>query len=164
MNQYCVVVVDGARARFFRLEEAEIPELESSPRLVELEDMVNPEKELPDGELWTEAKTGRNRAPNGGPAHGYDDHRSQHTDEIERRFAHEIANHCASLSERMRAKEVILASEKRMLGFLRQAMQSRLRDVNTRELAKDISKLASMEIHDYLAREGLLPRRKRPGG
>ena len=162
MTQYCVVVVDGARARFFTLQPAELPELESSPRLVELEDLVNPEAEVPDRELWTEAKTGRNRAPNGGPAHGYDDHRERHEDELERRFANSVGEHCEALARREKADVIVLAAQKRMLGFLRQTVVPRLKGMEVKEYTKDLSKLGPQEIHDHLAREALVPERKPP--
>ena len=90
MSDYCVVVTGGACARFFTLEPVEFPELESGPRLIECGELYNPEKRIPARNLYTDSKTGRHRASRGGPAHGYDDHRSQHEDEFDRRFAHEV--------------------------------------------------------------------------
>jgi protein required for attachment to host cells len=162
MTEYCVIVVNGSRARFFTLESAQFPELESGPNLVEKKSLVNPEKEMHDSDLWSDNKTGRNRAANGGPAHGYDDHRSQHGAEYERRFASSIADECHKLSKAQKASDVILVSQKRMLGYLRTAMESKLNGVNTAELAKDLSRLSPIELHEHLARENLLPRRRNP--
>ena len=67
MNQYCVVVTNGARARFFTLEEPQFPELESGPNLVELKSLQNPQHRETGNQLWSEPKTGRNRAGIGGP-------------------------------------------------------------------------------------------------
>ncbi|NIP74234.1 MAG: host attachment protein [Gammaproteobacteria bacterium] len=162
MSQYCVVVTNGSRARFFTLEPPQYPELESGPNLVERQQLVNPARATDDRELWSDRKTGRNRAANGGPAHGYDDHRSQHTDEFERRFANTIAEECSKLTRASRASDVVLVSQKRMLGFLRSAVQMKLNGVHTVELAKDLSKLSPHEVHAHLSRERLLPRRKSP--
>jgi protein required for attachment to host cells len=162
MAQYCVVVTNGAHARFFTLQPAEFPELESGPNLVEHNHLINAERESHNNELWSEAKTGRNRAPNGGPAHGYDDHRTRHEDEYERRFANNIAEECSRLSRSQRASDVVLVSQKRMLGFLRGAMETRMNGVNTHEVAKDLSKLSPHDLHAHLARENVLPPRRTP--
>jgi len=163
MSEYVVVVADGSRARFFTLEPAEIPEIEGGPNLVEREDLANPERELPDRELWSEVKTGRNRAPNGGPAHGYDDHRAQHEAEYERRFARAVAERAAALAAANGTRRVVIAAEKRMLGFLRNELGSLERaGVEVREVARDLSKLGARQIHEHLAKEGALPRRRNP--
>jgi protein required for attachment to host cells len=162
MSQYCVVVTNGAHARFFTLQQSEIPELESGPNLIEQQQLSNPQKETQGTALWSDAKSGRNRSANGGQAHGYDDHRSQHQDEYERRFAANIADECARLSHSNKASDVVLVSQKRMLGFLRTAMESKLNGVNLQELAKDLSKLSPHDLHEHLAREQLLPRRRSP--
>ena len=44
MTDYCIVVTGGGTSRFFFLESASFPEIESSPKLVECERLVNPEK------------------------------------------------------------------------------------------------------------------------
>lgn len=162
MTQYCVVVTNGARARFFSLEPAEFPELESGPTLVEHKHLTNAPREAQNNELWSETKTGRNRAANGGPAHGYDDHRSRHEDEYERRFANNVAAECCRLSKSHNASDLVVVSQKRMLGFLRSAMESRLNGINTYEVPKDLSKLSPQDLHEHLARDNLLPRRRNP--
>lgn len=162
MNQYCVVVANGARARFFTLETPEFPDLESGPNLIEKQDLVNTERELPEREIWSETKSGRNRAANGGPSHGYDDHRSQHEDEYERRFAHNIAEQCSILSKKHNATGIVLVSQQRLLSHLRTAIDSKIKDIPTQELAKDLSKLNPIELHQYLAKVQLLPKRKTP--
>lgn len=162
MNQYCVVVTNGARARFFTLEASQFPELESGPNLVELSALSNPQHDASGNQLWSEPKTGRNRAGIGGPAHGYDDHRTQHQEEYDRRFANDVAQECYRLSQAHGASELVLVSQKRMLGYLRSAMESRLNGIRTTEIAKDLSKLSPRELHEHLARESLLPPRRAP--
>jgi protein required for attachment to host cells len=164
MNGYCVVVAAaGGRARLFTLEPARYPEVESGPNLVEQQDLVDPERESSGQELWANAKSGRNRAPGGGPAHGYDDHREQHRDESERRFARQVAQEAVRLAREQAARTIVLAAEKRMLGFMREALDSLAREgVAVRELAKDLSKLPPLDLHEHLAREGLVPARRNP--
>ncbi len=162
MNQYCVVVANGARARFFTLESSQFPELESGPNLVELTALSNPQHDASGADLWSEPKSGRNRGGIGGAAHGYDDHRTQHEEEYDRRFANDIAQECCRLTQEHGASDVVLVSEKRMLGHLRAAMEPRLNGVRTVELAKDLSKLSPTQLQEHLAREDLLPPRRNP--
>ena len=119
MNHYSVIVAGGSRERFFTLEDAQVPEMESGPRLVEQLDLVNTLHHTHDGSLWSETKSGRNRAPAGGPSHGYDDHRTQHEDEFERRFARDIAEEATRMVKSNHTQCVVLVAQKRMLGFLR---------------------------------------------
>ena len=158
MSHYSVIVAGGSRARFFTLEDASIPELESGPRLVELMDMVNPENKVHEGTLWSANKSGGNRAPGGGPAHGYDDHREQHEDEFERRFARDIAEEALRLVKSNNTQHVILVAQKRMLGFLRNTLDPLLKaGVHIQEFAKDLGKLPSQDLHAHLSRQHLLP-------
>jgi len=162
MSENCVVVAGGSRARFFALEDVQFPEVESGPNLVELSDLVNPEHDAKQRDLWSELKSGRNRAPTG-PAHGYDDHRSQHEEEYERRFARSVAEECVKLARSHGTRNVVLVAQKRMLGILRGTLEPVLKaGVEVRELAKDLSKLPPQQLHEHLAREGMLPRRRTP--
>ncbi len=165
MLNYLVVVADGARARFFKLVPAEFPEIESSPNLVELKDFVNTEIDEKGRELWSDLKTGRGKAPGDGPAHGYDDHRERHRDEIERRFAHETGAEILKQAAAEKADRVIVAAESRMLGMLREAIEGKLpATARLIERAEDLSKLSPQDLHAHLAREELLPPRKPPRG
>ena len=165
MNRDCVVVADGARARFFTLREAEHPELESSPNLIEINDLIQPEKEMHNGELWAENRPSRSRGRHGGPAHGFDDHRDDHIEEQDRRFARSIAEEAARLVRLQQGRNLVLVAQKRMLGLLRECMDPLMKaGVEVRELAKDLSKLHPLDLHEHLAREQLIPRRRTPAG
>ncbi len=158
MNHYSVIVAGGSRARFFTLEDASVPELESGPRLVELSDLINSENKAHEGTLWSAGKDGRNRAPGGGAAHGYDDHREQHENEFERRFARDIAEEATRMVKTNNTHHVILVAQKRMLGFLRNALDPLLKaGVHVQEFAKDLGKLPPQDLHAHLARQHLLP-------
>ena len=99
MSECCVVVADGSRARLFTLEPTKSKRMQSGPKLVEQKDLVLPEKDTRGRDLWTDLKSGRGRAWGGGPSHGYDDHREQHVDEFERRFAQKVADEAKRLAE-----------------------------------------------------------------
>lgn len=163
MTDYCVVVANGARARFFTLQNAKVPEIEGGPNLVEQSpDLVNPEKELPDRELWSN-EYGRGRVPSGVPAHGYDDHREQHDEELVRRFARRVAEETVRMVQANSASHVVLVAQKRTLGHLRPALEPLLKtNVDVREVGKDLSKLSPTELHEHLAKENVLPRRRMP--
>lgn len=163
MQQNCVVVAGGSRARFFTLNEVEFPEMQSGPNLCEVNDLVNPEQEAQGNDLWSDSKAGRNRGNAGGGTHGYDDHRAQHEDEYERRFARDIAREAARLIEKSSTRQLVLVAQKRILGFLRNELDTLIKaGVEIRELAKDLTKLSPLELHEHLAREHLIPQRRLP--
>lgn len=161
MSEYCVVVAGGEGARFFKLVPADIPEIQSGPNLVEL-DEISPGEAHAKGQ-WSETKSGRNRAASGGGAHGYDDHRQQHEEEYERRYARNVINHATSLITHNGATRCILVAHKRLLGFLRNAADAIDKTgVQIHEVAKDLSKLNPLELHEHLAQQKLLPPRQAP--
>lgn len=161
MSEYCVVVAGGDGARFFTLTPADIPEIQSGPNLVELDEIH--QTEAHEKGMWSETKSGRNRAASGGGAHGYDDHRQQHEDEYERRYAKEVIDRAASLISHKGATRCILVAQKRLLGFLRSSVDAvNKTGVEISEVAKDLSKLSPLELHEHLASQKLLPPRKAP--
>ncbi len=164
MSDYCVVIASGGRARFFTLETADFPELESGPRLIDRGGLTNPGKETPERELFADSKTGGGRAPQGGPAHGYDDHREKHEDEMDRRFARSVFERIRRLATGCGARCVVVAAPSRMLGLLRQDLETLVKQgVALHTVAKDMTKFAPELVHQHLAKEGLLPGCRRPG-
>ena len=164
MSDYCVAVVDAARARLFVLEEARLPEVESGPKLIEKLDLVNPEKQVPGREMFGNAKGGRNRSPAGGQSHGYDDHRDNHEQEFEKRFARQVTQEIEKCVRETHARHVVVAAEPRMLGILRPNLASLSRHgVEVRELARNVCKLAPAEIQELLAKAECVPACRRPG-
>lgn len=162
VKHYCVVVTSGAHARFFTLKPVEIPELESGLRLIDRGELFNPEKEIPGRDLYADPKSGRGRAPHGGPSHGYDNHRSEHEDERDRRFAYQVLEKASRIARADKARDLVLVAPARMLGCLRQDLDIILKQgIQVHELVKDISKFNPAQIHDYLAKEELLPARKK---
>ena len=163
MTDYFVVAADASRARFFTLQRAADPEYESGPNLVEGDVLVNPETEMSEGEVFTDLKSGRNRSAAGGMAHGYDDHRGDHVEEFERRFAQRVAQECVSRAKRSAARHLIIAANGRMLGHLRRELESLpAKGMAVSEYAKDVTKLAPLDVHKHLSGKGLIPERKPP--
>lgn len=163
-SKCCVLVADGTRARFLTLEPAQFSQPKSGPQqLVEKKNLINPNLDMRGRDLWSDPKTGRGRAAGGGPSHGYDDHREQHEDEFERRFAKQIAENTALFLHACRDEQLVIAAQKRMLGFLRPELKRCLKEqVQVRELAKDVTKLNPTQLYNHLADRNLLPRRRQP--
>lgn len=160
MNQSVVAVIDGTKARFFTLEQAEVPEYQSGPNLIERKNLSNDTNELHGKDIWSDTKTGRNRGVKG-QAHGYDDHRQNHLDEFERSFAKEIVNAIVNLTKSHHAQQLLLIAEPQILGTIRDAIAPNLpKHIKIQELAKDLCKLKPLELHQYLADRELLPARK----
>lgn len=164
MSEYCVVVADASRARFFTLEPSDVPQIESGPRLVECHDLVNPEAVLQGRETWSDTRSGANTAPGGGPSHRYDDHRDRHQDEVARRFARMISDASAEMAKRERARYLVVAAANRMLGFLRESMTGPdgANGVEIREIPKDLTPMSPDAIQQNLSAAGVLPARGRP--
>jgi len=158
MSDYCVVVADGARARLFTLQEGGIGE--GGPTLVEEASLTNAEAEVAGKELFSDEKPGRNVAPGGGGAHGYDDHRDRHLDESERRFARDIADAAADALRREKTARLVLAASPRMIGHLREALTATAVDMKVNEVHKDLTKLSVHEVQEHLAAAGVLPARE----
>ena len=162
-SDYLVVVADGTCARFFTLDAAAQPSLESGPHLTEHDDLVNAEHKQGGGDKYSTTRTGLNLNPRGGPSHGYDDHRAQHEQEHERRFAVDVTTRAVSLAQQHQAGHLILAAERHMLGLLRDALKIPVKSgIKVRELAKDLTKMTPAQVHDHLAAAGVVPARHGP--
>lgn len=157
MGLYLVAVIDGTIARFFELNPDEVTEYEAGPHLVERKSLFNAEQEMHGRELWANTQTGRNRV-SAGPTHNYDDHRSQHMVEFERRFAQSITQHIGDLQRDHAVRHLVLVAEPQILGILREVMPSHLPpQLHVQEVTKDLCKLKAQDIHDYLAQRSLIP-------
>lgn len=163
MSDCFVVVAAGSCARFFTLEPADIPEIQSGPNLIEQHRLENKEWSSHGNEIWSEKKSGRNRGRAGAGAHGYDDHRDQHLEEIERRFARDVAEEMQRFTKKHHPKKIILIAQKHLLGNLRNTIYTNGSEVEIHELAKDFCKLGSNEVHQHLSKVKLIPPRKSPG-
>ena len=157
MGKFAVAVINGTQARFFSLDSAATSEYESSPNLIEHEGLADHTKELLGQELWANTKTGRNRGTSG-QAHSYDDHRQKHEIEFEKRFANEISSQMIDIIQTNQARNLILVAEPQILGLMREAMTDNLfKNLNIKEVAKDLCNFKVTQIHDYLAKKELLP-------
>ncbi len=158
-QETCVVIADGARARFFKYPGA-VDSDGVSQRLVETQSLTCPSRRVRSGELQSETRPGLQAS--GTSAHAVDDHRDQHRQELERRFAVDVATAIAeSCSDGQR---LILFAAPSFLGTLRPAL-SRHQALDSQkntivEQGLDLTKLTSSELHDRLTSEELLPTRR----
>ena len=161
MSHYLIVLVNRSMARFFTLEPVEFPELESSPKLTACAELEN--QKMRDGqEIFTDSKTGRGAAPQGGSVHGYDDKRDQHLDELRRRFAIGVFNQFQKLASTERSRIIILAASARMRRFLYPELDTLSRQgYRIYKLSKNMINFSPQKIHEYLAEKGLVPEQKR---
>jgi protein required for attachment to host cells len=161
MQDDCVVVADGARARFLFVMRGRARD-EATVRLEEVEDLINPVRQMTDTEVFSEPRPGI-RARLGGQPQTLDDHREHHDEEFERRFARMIAAKLMEVAVQARSPRVVLVAEPKMLGYLRKELPARTA-FSVDQVAKDLSKLSFTELHDHLALEGLIPPRYRFAG
>ena len=159
MKKYCVVVADGARARIFSLQIRETPDGTGRPFLQAERDLVNPGRRARDAEIFTNSRPGSRRGAPGGPGHSVDDHRNEHTAELERRFAVDIVEEVERVASNGSCTELVLAAAPRMLGALRSPAGRLNRSFAVKELSRDLTKLTPTDVHDHLAAKELLPGR-----
>jgi hypothetical protein len=161
MSHYLIVLVNRSIARFFTLEPVEFPELESSPRLTAHTELHN--QEISGGrDIFSDSKTGRGTAPQGGRVHGYDDKRDQHLDEFRRRFANEVFDRTQKLANTERSRTIILAVSARMRRFLYPELDTLSRQrYRIHKLSKNMINFSPQKIHEYLSEDGLIPGQKR---
>ena len=138
MNKFLVAVIDGTRARFFTPKLAEFPDYGFTSKLVEHQGLVNPIQELEGKQLWTTIKSGRNQG-SGAQAHAYDDHRQNHINEYERRFAQMIATQINNLIQNQKIQSLMLVAEAQILGVLRSEVIPDLpKDIKIQEVSKSL--------------------------
>ena len=156
MTPTILTVADAARCRLFRMAPAESEDIEPIVVLEELEDLVNPEARASWQEVYSNTKSGRNRAPGGGPAHGYDDHRAAHDQEMRRRFARSIQKRLGQTLSEQRATSLVLVAEPSFLAFLRQELSAELRQRTQAEIAKEATKQSVDDLRRLLEAQAVL--------
>lgn len=162
MGEHLIVVVNDERARIFTLQQAKFPELESGPKIIELEDLINPEAMLGDQERYSDSKTGRGTAPRGGPVHGYDDRREQHLHELRRRFASTVMAEIQKVMKAQGAGKVIAASSVPMRQHIYPSLEKLSKQgCGVSKVAKNMVGFSPQKIHAHLADMGLVPMQKR---
>lgn len=157
MRNHVIAVVDAARARLFQVEPRGAEVLDRSPpvRLVEIADLVNPQRNQAEGEVWAESRSGQRREFSGGPTHGVDDGRASHAEERERRFAAEILA-AAETHVGPGSGHLLLVAGPEMLGHLREQRHRLPAGVEVSEYPRILTHISPPELCQRLVAEGLI--------
>ena len=156
MNDYWVIVADGAQARIMALEQRAGVPSRAAVRLVESARLANPQHTVGGRRTLRKIKSGRDIGRGRVAPHGYTDKREPHEAELLRRFASRIAEQAAALSGRR--SSMVLVADPRMLGLLRNALKPVTgAGVKVRELAHDYTWCTAPQIRKHLRENGLLP-------
>lgn len=161
MPNQCVVIADGARARFFALRWASPPEVNGGPALLEREVLENPAKTPASNERPSPQSEVRGQKR--GVSSGSDEARERREEQLGRRFARQIAVRAANFARQQGAQSCVVVADPRTLGMLRRELKAVGKGQLTfTELGKDLCRLSAHEIHSHLARTGHLPARNAP--
>ena len=148
MENTCVVVADGARARFFLLQAAGGGA--GRGKLIEQEQLENPEHQHPETDS-------RRTDRNAGPMHPYGAQRERHRLEHERRFAAEVVRQAAEKVRGWQAGSLVVVADPRLLGLLRESLRSALHpSVQLRELARDYTAFSAADLQQQLVSSNML--------
>jgi protein required for attachment to host cells len=162
MARTCIIAIDGAHARFFTLEVPEEARADGGPLLVEGQDLVNPEADIPE-RLQFSDRRGRAHASPTSPAHALDDGRERHRQELDRRWTRRLVDETEQFLQRAQARRLLLVAEPRMLGVLRHELRDeRLRGVEVIELGENLTQHPVGQIQSILALRGLVPAASAP--
>lgn len=159
MKRTGILVAGGTRARFISVEVPDDADLDGGPRLAEHADLLNPDGDVPARGLFSD-RSGR---AHGSASHGLDDHRDQHQAEIDRRFVRGVVDAADQFVIAQGVKRLVVAAECQLLGKLRAELDpKRWRDVELVELAEDLSHQSLRQMHDALARQGIVKAQHAP--
>lgn len=161
MNNWCVVVADGARARIFVLEPGGGRAGDSS--LVEKSDLVNVGYSARGADA-PQVRTERNTNRQTGPMHPVGEKREQHRLEVERRFSAQVAERVADVVKGWNDGSIVLVADPRLLGLMRKVLREAVQPgIALKELAKDYTRISAIELREHLASNGLIPMQRRNG-
>lgn len=162
MKRVFIAIVDAARARLYSYQE----DAEPARQLREVRDLTNPGRRLKAGEMFSETRPALARAGGrsigGEPGSTKDDHRDDHIDMMDLKFAKDVIEEIERIMRAEAYGRLILASPPRMLGELRKASASLHHDgLVIDEVPEGLSYMTSPQLHDHLAALSLIPARTR---
>lgn len=147
-----IVAADEGRARVLQVARPE-------KRLLEIEDMLNPEGRLQNRDLVTDAEprfsghggVGKPGAsPTGGPAS--DRQAASAVEHSAQKFAKQIARRLEKARVEHRFDQLVLVAPPKFLGALRKELDKEVEKLVAEELPKDLSWLSARELERHLAR------------
>lgn len=148
MDKYVVVVINNSEARFFTLEEAEWPEYESGPHLIEQK--IISQSESSDNQGFWSKITGQDRQESSISINN--------SGKFERKFAQKITSEIINLVRINQSKRLVIVAQPQILNLARKSFIPTLfNNLRIQELSKDISYFNTTQIHKYLANKNLVP-------
>ena len=147
MEQIIVVAIGNNLARFFTLEQAEWPEYESGPHLIEQSNLA-PSK-LSEKGLWTKITKKQSQNIKSLAKDSY---------KFESKFAREITGEIIHLIRIKQGQKLILIARSPIINLIHKFFTPTLfKSLHIQELPKDFSHFGSKQIHQYLAQKQLIP-------
>ena len=162
MSKYIVVVADTQRARLFTLKDSLTPEIESSPRLIEEQALLNAEIEKNGGKLRGTPAKGRNQTGSGG-SYSFDNHQSKRLLDELRKFSGVIIKEALKQARKASAHTLVLVAEQKTLGVIRDSVSNiKQKGLQFLECDLELTGETPAKIQALLAKRKLLPAMKRP--
>jgi protein required for attachment to host cells len=145
MDNTCLIVADGSRARLFVVVPFDSPRRKL--RLEQQAILVNKETTIRGRSGAGQVKSERNTNRQAGPVHPIGAERDRHRLEHERRFGSEIVERAMDLTAGWQQGVMILIAEPRLLGLMRGRLRTALKsEIKLEELAKDYNGLSIAEL------------------
>lgn len=163
-NNFCVLLVDAARARVLTLASRTPRSEPTTASLEDVADIANPLLRARDAERFSDTRPGTRREGPHGPRHGVSDRREGHRRDSERHFAEQVVRDAAQIWQRFPSCTIVVVANPKMLGLVRPAIARALRGpspYDVVELSRDLTKHPAAAVHDALAEAELLPPRGR---
>jgi protein required for attachment to host cells len=134
-----IVAADASRARILQVADRE--------RLVEVEDLVNPEGRLQDRELTTDANP-RLHGP-GGLSAREEPSAVEHTVEM---FSKRIGDYLEKARTDHRYDQLVLVAPPKFLGLMRKELGKEVEKLVLDEVPKDLAWFNARELENYFAK------------
>lgn len=134
-----IVAADASRARFLQVADRE--------RLVEIDNLVNPEGRLQNREVTSDASgrfPGKDRP--GGDSSDDETHAVDHLDEL---FAKRVGEYLDKARTDHRYDELVLVAPPKFLGMMRKKIGKEVGKLIVNELPKDLSWVNARELERY---------------
>jgi protein required for attachment to host cells len=155
MNNTCLIVADGSRARLFLVVHDDNPT--HRLRLAERATLINQETIARGRTGAGRVKSERNTNRQAGPIHPIGAQRERHRLEHERQFGAEVIEHARQLTADWNRGVMVLIAEPRLLGLMRERLRHALRsEIKLEELAKDYGGLSTTELEQVVVGQRLV--------
>ena len=152
MSADWVIVADGSHARLLVFNYHYGP-MRGALRLIECSRLDNPECTIRGRRDSRKINSGYDSASN-----SHTDHRAQHDNELQRRFASHIGKQIQALVTMGNVSAITLVANTRMMSLLQSALEPAARvGVSIRTLQRDYTWCTPAQVQQRLSENGLIP-------